>query len=87
MTLGSLLVAFICGSIGASIGGLHRKGCLVRIAVGFIGAFLGGWLSRELGIRELFVIKRIPIVWSIIGSALFVAVIRFFSGSSNSEGK
>jgi len=37
------------------------------------------WLSRVLGLPELFAIQigttNFPIVWSIIGSALFVAVI------------
>jgi hypothetical protein len=37
------------------------------------------WLSRQLGLPELFAVRigttSFPIVWSIIGSALFVAVI------------
>ena len=78
-----LLVAGICGAIGSTIGGLSRGGMLVSIALGFIGALLGMWLSRQLNLPELFVISfdstSFPIVWSIIGSALFVAVINLFS--------
>ena len=74
-----LLVAGICGSIGQAIAGYSRGGCLVAIALGFIGALLGTYLAHALGLPELFRIniagESFPIVWSIIGLALFVAVI------------
>ena len=64
---------------GQAISGASRGGCLVSIALGFIGALLGVWLSRQLGLPELLMVpvggKSFPVVWSIIGSALFVAVI------------
>ncbi|HLP46011.1 MAG TPA: GlsB/YeaQ/YmgE family stress response membrane protein [Candidatus Deferrimicrobium sp.] len=75
-----LLIAFICGSIGASIAGYSRKGCLTSIALGFIGALIGGWLSRQVGVGDLFYFRDIPILWSIIGAALFVAVINLIIG-------
>jgi uncharacterized membrane protein YeaQ/YmgE (transglycosylase-associated protein family) len=59
--------------------GYSRGGCLVSIALGFIGARLGVWLARVLHLPELFSVQigttSFPIVWSIVGSALFVAVI------------
>ena len=74
-----LLVAGICGSIGQAIAGYSAGGCLVSIALGFIGALLGIYLARALGLPELFAInirgKPVPIIWSIIGSAIFVAII------------
>jgi uncharacterized membrane protein YeaQ/YmgE (transglycosylase-associated protein family) len=74
-----LLVAGVCGALGQAISGFSRGGCLVSIALGFIGAILGMWLARQLGLPELLLLpvggKRFPVVWSIIGSALFVAVI------------
>jgi len=74
-----LLVAGICGSLGQAISGYSRGGCLVSIALGFIGAVLGMWLARKLGLPELFPVQigtaSFPIIWSIVGSALFVAVI------------
>ena len=73
-----LLVAGVCGALGQAIGGYSRGGCLVSIALGFIGALLGVWLSRQLGLPELLIMpiggKSFPVIWSIIGSALFVAV-------------
>jgi uncharacterized membrane protein YeaQ/YmgE (transglycosylase-associated protein family) len=74
-----LIIAGVCGAVGQAISGFSRGGCLVSIALGFIGAVLGMWLSRQLGLPELFSVHigstNFPIVWSIIGSALFVAII------------
>ncbi len=74
-----LIVAGIVGSIGQSLAGFSRTGCLGSIALGFIGALIGMWLGRSLGLPLFFVIRiggtPFPIVWSIIGAALFVAVL------------
>lgn len=78
-----LLVAGIVGAIGQAIAGFTRGGFLVSIALGFIGALLGAWLARQFGLPELFSLTiggtTLPIVWSIIGSAIFVAIISLFS--------
>ncbi len=80
-----LLVAGICGALGQAIGGYTRGGCLVSIALGFIGALLGVWLARALKLPEVFALQiggtSFPVVWSIIGAALFVAVIGLISRS------
>jgi uncharacterized membrane protein YeaQ/YmgE (transglycosylase-associated protein family) len=74
-----LLVAGLCGALGQAIVGYSRGGCLVSIALGFIGAIIGMWLARQLKLPELFTVnvggRSFPIVWSIIGAALFVAII------------
>ena len=75
-----LLVASLCGSIGAGLAGYTSKGCLTNIVLGLIDALIGTWLSRELGIRDFLYFQRIPILWSIVGSALFVAVLGIFAG-------
>lgn len=74
-----LLIAAICGGIGQSISGYSMGGCLVSIVVGFVGAFIGKWLASELGLTYLLPVdidgETFPIIWSIIGSALFTLVI------------
>src|SRR5262247_2198066 len=74
-----LIVAGICGALGQAISGYSRGGCLVSNALGFVGALLGLWLARMMHLPELFSVRigdtNFPIVWSIIGSALFVALI------------
>ena len=80
-----LIIAFFCGSIGASLAGASKKGCITSIVLGFIGALIGSWISRKIEIPELLVFQGIPIVWSIIGSTLFVAVINLISGGSSRD--
>jgi uncharacterized membrane protein YeaQ/YmgE (transglycosylase-associated protein family) len=78
-----VVVAAVVGSIGQALAGYSRGGCLISAVVGFIGALLGTWLSRELGLPELFTVnidgEPFPIVWSIIGSALFAGVLSLMS--------
>lgn len=80
-----LLVAAICGSIGASLAGRSYGGCLTNIALGLIGAFIGSWLGRELGLRVILPIAGIPVIWSIIGAALFVAFLNLLSGGGKKK--
>ena len=74
-----LIVAGLAGAIGQSIAGYSHGGCLTSIALGFIGALLGSWLARQIGLPELFVLNiggtHFPVIWAIIGAALFVAVL------------
>ncbi len=74
-----LIVAGIIGAIGQSLAGFSRTGCLGSIALGFIGALIGVWLSRALHLPELLNVNIggtvFPVIWSIIGAALFVALL------------
>ncbi len=79
-----VIIAAVVGSIGQALVGFSRGGCLVSAVVGFIGAYLGMWLSRELGLPELFTItidgEPFPIIWSIIGSAILAGILSLISG-------
>ena len=79
-----LAIAALCGAIGRAIAGGTNGGCLVSIALGFIGALIGSWLARRLGLPEVFAVtvgrEHFPVVWSIIGAALFVAIVHLISG-------
>lgn len=78
-----LLAAGLCGAIAQSLTGFSRGGCLTSIALGFIGAWLGAWLAGVLGVGEIMAIQiggtSFPIVWSIVGASLFVAVLSLFT--------
>jgi uncharacterized membrane protein YeaQ/YmgE (transglycosylase-associated protein family) len=78
-----LLIAGICGSVAQALVGYSQGGCLVSIALGFIGALFGSWLARQAGLPEILNIqlgdRSFPIVWSIIGAALFAAVLALIS--------
>ena len=74
-----LVIAAICGGIGQSIAGYSFGGCFTSMIVGFIGAWLGPLIARELDLPMFYVMniqgRDFPFIWSIIGSAVFSLVI------------
>jgi uncharacterized membrane protein YeaQ/YmgE (transglycosylase-associated protein family) len=74
-----LIIAFICGAVSQALAGGSRGGCLVTIALGFVGALVGSWIGNNLGLPEILSVdvggQKFPIVWSIMGGALFSAVL------------
>ncbi len=78
-----LLVAGIIGTIGQSLAGYSSGGCVMSVALGFIGAILGRWLSAHLQLPDFFTLfvagQSIPIVWSVIGATIFVVVINLLT--------
>ena len=76
-----LIVAGVCGATGQAISGYSRGGCLASIGIGFIGALIGLWLARLMSLPTIFTIDiggtDFPVVWSIFGGAIFVALLGF----------
>lgn len=74
-----LIIAAICGGVGQSLAGYDLGGCLVSIVVGFIGAYIGLWVAGKFGLPEMLAIniggKTFPIIWAVIGSALFTLIV------------
>jgi uncharacterized membrane protein YeaQ/YmgE (transglycosylase-associated protein family) len=77
-----LVIAAVCGAIGRALAG-GRGGLLTSMALGFIGALLGSWASQQLRLPEPLIVHigghSFPIVWSIIGSALFVGFLHLLA--------
>jgi uncharacterized membrane protein YeaQ/YmgE (transglycosylase-associated protein family) len=82
-----LIVSAITGSIGESLAGFSRGGFLVSSAIGFIGAMIGMYLANYFKWPELFALRigqhTFPVIWSIIGSMLFVMVIGWLTRKSS----
>ena len=80
-----LIIAAICGAIGQSLAGYDLGGCFVSIIVGFIGAYLGLWIAGKFGLPKIFEIttqgKAFPVVWAVIGSALFTLIMALLRGA------
>jgi uncharacterized membrane protein YeaQ/YmgE (transglycosylase-associated protein family) len=78
-----VVIAAVCGAVGQAIAGKKRGGFIVAIALGFIGALIGPLLAAQLKLAEPLMLHvgghSFPILWSIIGSALFVAIIHLIS--------
>ncbi|MDO8834851.1 MAG: GlsB/YeaQ/YmgE family stress response membrane protein [Vicinamibacterales bacterium] len=78
-----VIIAAICGAIGKAIAGGVRGGLLLSIALGFVGAIVGPWIARQLALPEPFMLHisghPFPVLWSIIGAAIVVAVLHLIS--------
>jgi uncharacterized membrane protein YeaQ/YmgE (transglycosylase-associated protein family) len=74
-----LLVAAICGGVAQAIAGYSAGGCLVSIALGFVGALIGLLLARLVNLPDVLTLQlgevRFPVVWSIVGATLFVLLV------------
>jgi uncharacterized membrane protein YeaQ/YmgE (transglycosylase-associated protein family) len=73
------IVAALVGLIGQKIAGSSRGGLLTAIALGFVGALIGTALQRQFKWPEIYTLHvantSFPVIWAIIGAALFVAVL------------
>jgi uncharacterized membrane protein YeaQ/YmgE (transglycosylase-associated protein family) len=74
-----LVIAAICGAVGQALAGYSVGGCVASILVGFVGAVIGTWIAGLLGLPEVFAVnvggRAFPIVWSVLGSAVFVGLL------------
>ena len=77
-----VIIAAISGSIGARIAGQRSDGCLMSIALGFIGGLIGQWMADQFDVPTGPEFRDLPVLWAIIGAALFVAVINLISGKN-----
>jgi uncharacterized membrane protein YeaQ/YmgE (transglycosylase-associated protein family) len=77
-----LIVGALCAAIASALIGVSPGGILGAIVIGFLGAFVGTWLAGKLGLPELFVFRyedaAVPIVWTIVGSFLLLAIVGLF---------
>ncbi len=78
-----VIIAAVCGAVGKALAGGARGGIIVSTAVGFIGALLGPWVAGKMHLPEPFMVHlsghSFPVLWSIIGAALFVGLIHLIS--------
>jgi len=77
-----LLIAFLAGAIGARVAGRKGMGCLASIVLGFIGALIGTFIAQKMDLPLFpwirFGSHPFPVVWAVVGAALFVAFLNLF---------
>jgi uncharacterized membrane protein YeaQ/YmgE (transglycosylase-associated protein family) len=77
-----VLIAAVCGAVAKALTG-GGGGLLTSIALGFIGALFGPWLAHQLRLAEPLVVRvggrPFPIVWSIVGATVILAIVHLFT--------
>jgi uncharacterized membrane protein YeaQ/YmgE (transglycosylase-associated protein family) len=80
-----LLIAAVCGAIGQSLVGYSVGGFLVSSVIGIVGAYIGYWLARQLGLPPVLAVnvdgQPFPVIWSIIGSVILVLIVSLLRGT------
>ena len=73
-----LVIAGVCGAVARTFAGGSGGGFVISLLVGFLGALVGTWLARQLHLPAIFDVTigrhPFPIVWSIIGGVVLVAL-------------
>ena len=82
-----LLIVLLISALAFALARVPSLGALgisaLTIAI-LIGALLGTWIARALGLPEIISLRlgeeKFPVVWSVVGAAIFVAVLSLVSG-------
>ncbi len=74
-----LVIAAVVGLIAQSLTGYWRGGLVLAVVLGFVGAVVGTFLARRLGLPELLTVSvggvAFPIIWAVIGAVLLVGLV------------
>ncbi len=76
----SVVIAAFTGAVGARLAGSPTTGCWASVVLGWVGSLLGSWLAGLLGWPTLWEIRGFPVIWAVIGAALFVALLNLIGG-------
>ena len=80
-----VIIAAIAGAIGQSLGGSWRGGFITAMVLGFVGAVVGTFVARNLGLPFILRVTiggvQFPIIWAIIGAALFIGLLSLVGGA------
>jgi uncharacterized membrane protein YeaQ/YmgE (transglycosylase-associated protein family) len=78
-----LLIAAVTGAVGANLAGRKKLGCITSSVLGFVGALIGTLIAQTLDLPLFLTIRfgsqHFPVIWAVIGAALFVAFLNLFT--------
>ena len=77
-----VFVGLVAGFLAGKITGVERQGCLLTMAVGVVGAFLGGGLYRLLRGDEVEVFDEIDLLSLLLATLGAVVLLLLFNGGS-----
>lgn len=70
----ALVVALVAGIIGERVTGGKTGGALETVLCGLAGAVVGIIIAEVTGLPRLISLGGLPVIWTIIGSIITVAV-------------
>ncbi len=82
----TLIIAGLCGALAQLLVGYTRGGCLASLLVGLVGALVGSWLAALLRMPAILPIAGVDVVWTVIGAAVFTAVMSLIMGGTRYRG-
>ena len=75
-----VIVGGLAGWLASIVTGTNqRMGCLLNIAAGVVGAIIGGWVFRNLGLGQPRGTWVGTIVVAFVGATILLALVRLFS--------
>ena len=88
MTLEALAVllgiSIVCSVVAQALAGYSVGSFVIATGVGFIGAVFGMWLASTMDLPRFYEVTVdgtvFPLVWSILGSAVLVAILSVLTG-------
>src|SRR3981081_2198350 len=83
-----LVVGGLAGWLASLVAGTHnRMGCLLNIAVGIVGAVIGGWIFRSLKVTTP---AGHPFLWAVlvsfVGATVLLLFLRLLTGMRRGGG-
>ncbi len=78
-----ILIGLLAGWIAGTISRGRGFGCLANIALGLVGAVIGGWIFTKLNIVAFGFFGSLAA--AVLGAVVLVAIARLFSGSGERD--
>jgi uncharacterized membrane protein YeaQ/YmgE (transglycosylase-associated protein family) len=78
--LGWIIFGAITGFIASKIVNNRGEGCIVNIALGLVGALVGGFIFRQLTGFNAFHFNLVSMFVAIIGSVVFLLLYHMLAG-------
>ena len=82
-----IVVGAICGAVAELIVGYSPGGFLVSVAVGFVGAWIGGWLAGVLHLPAVLIVRieghALDVVWTVLGSIVLLLIVSMLRRSNS----
>lgn len=75
-----IFIGLVAGWLAGTVSRGRGFGCLANMALGLVGAVVGGWIFQKLGIEYFGFFGSLAA--ATVGAVLLVAIARFFSGES-----